>query len=164
MSYTGLTYVPQLRIFRWFNFTLKLPNIIPIGKLWLAIQDTSFWIFFSNLETMDLEIYLRLILVIFYICHFLTIWGHLNIFQKIGALKKSWFSWWRDDHYSLISLNLGDRFLGQTLRGYYGPSKVEYYFFDWWAIKSWLLRYQKSSWISVEMGILNFEAIIWGGV
>ena len=32
-------------IFRWFKFTLKPPNSIAIGKLRLAIWDTSFWTF-----------------------------------------------------------------------------------------------------------------------
>ena len=32
-------------IFRWFKFTLKPPYSIAIGKLRLAIWDTSFWTF-----------------------------------------------------------------------------------------------------------------------
>ena len=32
-------------LFRWFKFTLKPPYSIAIGKLRLAIWDTSFWTF-----------------------------------------------------------------------------------------------------------------------
>ena len=32
-------------VFRWFKFTLKPPYRIAIGKLQLAIWDTSFWTF-----------------------------------------------------------------------------------------------------------------------
>ena len=32
-------------VFRWFKFTLKPPYSITLGKLWLAIWDTSFWTF-----------------------------------------------------------------------------------------------------------------------
>ena len=32
-------------VFRWFKFTLKPPYSIAIGKLRLAIWDTSFWTF-----------------------------------------------------------------------------------------------------------------------
>ena len=34
-----------LLVFRWFKFTLKPPYSIAIGKLRLAIWDTSFWTF-----------------------------------------------------------------------------------------------------------------------
>ena len=36
---------PCFPVFRWFKFTLKPPYSIPIGKLRLAIWDTSFWTF-----------------------------------------------------------------------------------------------------------------------
>ena len=36
---------PPISVFRWFKFTLKPPYSIPIGKLRLAIWDTSFWTF-----------------------------------------------------------------------------------------------------------------------
>ena len=36
--------MPTLAIFRWFKFTFKPPYSIAIGKLHLAIWDTSFWI------------------------------------------------------------------------------------------------------------------------
>ena len=45
-------------VFRWFKFTLKPPYSIAIGKLRLAIWDTSFWTW-SNLDTRDLETYPR---------------------------------------------------------------------------------------------------------
>ena len=35
----------NMSLFRWFKFTLKPPYSIAIGKLWLAIWDTSFWTF-----------------------------------------------------------------------------------------------------------------------
>ena len=35
----------EVFIFRWFKFTLKPPYSIVIGKLRLAIWDTSFWTF-----------------------------------------------------------------------------------------------------------------------
>ena len=41
---------------------------------------------------MDLETILRPYLVIFDICHFLTISGPFEYFQKMGALRKSKFS------------------------------------------------------------------------
>ena len=42
----GTRYPPGLiQIFRWFKFTLKPPYSIAIGKLRLAIWDTSFWTF-----------------------------------------------------------------------------------------------------------------------
>ena len=37
-------------LFRWFKFTLKPPYSITHGKLRLAIWDTSFWTFCSNLD------------------------------------------------------------------------------------------------------------------
>ena len=46
-------------VFRWFKFTLKAPYSIMHGKLRLAIWDTSFWTFWSNLDTRDLETYPR---------------------------------------------------------------------------------------------------------
>ena len=36
---------------------LKPPNTITGGNLQLAIWDTSFWTFLSNLDTVDLETY-----------------------------------------------------------------------------------------------------------
>ena len=53
-----------------WKFTLKPPNSITHDKLQLAIWDISFWIFWSNLDTRDLNI-LGPILVIFETCHFL---------------------------------------------------------------------------------------------
>ena len=48
------------RVLRWFKFTLKSPYSVPIGKLQLAIWETSFWTFvLSNLDTRDLETYPR---------------------------------------------------------------------------------------------------------
>ena len=35
----------NIALFRWFKFTLKPPYSIAIGKLRLAIWDTSFWTF-----------------------------------------------------------------------------------------------------------------------
>ena len=46
-------------VFRWFKFTLKPPYSIRCGKLRLAIWYTSFWTFWSNLDTKDLETYPR---------------------------------------------------------------------------------------------------------
>ena len=46
-------------VFRWFKYTLKPPYSIMHGKLRLAIWDTSFWTFWSNLDTRDLETYPR---------------------------------------------------------------------------------------------------------
>ena len=46
-------------VFRWFKFTLKPPYSITHDKLRLAIWDTSFWTFWSNLDTRDLETYPR---------------------------------------------------------------------------------------------------------
>ena len=46
-------------VVRWFKFTLKPPNRITHDKLRLAIWDTSFWTFGSNLDTRDLETYPR---------------------------------------------------------------------------------------------------------
>ena len=37
--------IQQQQVIRWFKFTLKPPNSIAIGKLRLAIWDTSFWTF-----------------------------------------------------------------------------------------------------------------------
>ena len=56
-----------------------------------------FGIFGSNLDTMDLETYPRTYSGQFWHCHFLTIPGPFEYFQKMGALRKSKFSWWRSD-------------------------------------------------------------------
>ena len=48
--------IPQ--VVRWFKFTLKPPYSITHGKLRLAIWDT-FGLFWSNLDTRDLETYPR---------------------------------------------------------------------------------------------------------
>ena len=42
---TLLTLTWTCPVFRWFKFTLKPPYRIAIGKLQLAIWDTSFWTF-----------------------------------------------------------------------------------------------------------------------
>ena len=44
---------------RWFKFILKPPYSIMHGKLRLAIWDTSFRTFGSNLDVRDLETYPR---------------------------------------------------------------------------------------------------------
>ena len=47
------------QVVRWFKFTLKPPYSIACGKLRLAIWDTSFYTFCSNLDTRDLDTYPR---------------------------------------------------------------------------------------------------------
>ena len=49
----------RVPLFRWFKFTLKPPYSIAHDKLRLAIWDTSFGLFGSNLDTKDLETYPR---------------------------------------------------------------------------------------------------------
>ena len=49
----------SILLFRWFKFTLKPPYSITHGKLKLAIWNTSFCTFLSNLDTRDLETYPR---------------------------------------------------------------------------------------------------------
>ena len=67
-----------------------------------------FGLFGSNLDTRDLETYPRT-----YSGHFwnISIFDDSRaiwvLFQKMGGLRKSKFSWWRSDHYPLISLFLG---------------------------------------------------------
>ena len=41
-------------VFRWFNFTLKPPYTLAIRNFFLAIWDTSHWIFLSNLDSRQL--------------------------------------------------------------------------------------------------------------
>ena len=66
---------------RWFKFTLKPPYSIACGKLLLAIWDTSFWTFLSNLDARDLETYPRTYSGHFSnICHFLMIPGPFEYF------------------------------------------------------------------------------------
>ena len=77
-----------------------------------------FGLFWSNLDTRDLETYPRT-----YSGHFSNMsifWrfqGHLSTFQKMGGLRKSKFSRWRSDRYPLISLVLG----GEVPRLNHGP-------------------------------------------
>ena len=80
-------------VFRWFKCKLKPPNMIGYDKLWLAIWDTSFWNFLVKFGHNGpiLGHILGPILVISDICHFLTIPGPFEYFQKMGALRKSKF-------------------------------------------------------------------------
>ena len=69
-----------------------------------------FGLFGSNLEQWTLRHILGPILVIFDICHFLTISGPFEYFQKMGALRKSKFSRWRSSRlgglrFSLVGQN-----------------------------------------------------------
>ena len=71
-------------IFRWFKFTLKPPNRITCDKLRLAI-----WDFFGRIWTQwTLRHILGPILVIFDICHFLTIPGPFECFWENGWSQK----------------------------------------------------------------------------
>ena len=45
LGYFFFGYIRVRAVFRWFKFTLKPPNSIALGKLRLAIWDTSFWTF-----------------------------------------------------------------------------------------------------------------------
>ena len=96
-----------LKVFRWFKFTLKLPNSITLSKLRLAIWDTSFWNFFGHIWTQwTLRHILGPTLVIFDIWHFLKISGPFEYFQKMGALRKSHFTQKRRAHSWIFSLVL----------------------------------------------------------
>ena len=76
-------------LFRWFKFTLKPPNSIAIGKLRLAIWDTSFWTFLAQIWTQGtLRHILGPILVIFEIGQFLTIPGPFEYFSENGWSQK----------------------------------------------------------------------------
>ena len=126
--------------FRWFKFTLKPPNSITHGKLRLAIWDTSFWTFCSNLDTRDLETYPRT-----YSGHF---WNK-SIFDDSRAVWVLFRKWVVSENQSFlnegaivhpfIGLVLGGEVprlnhgpicfpISKHLRGCYGPSKVEYHF------------------------------------
>ena len=70
----------EFSIFRWFKYTLKPPNSIPIGKFRLTIWDTSFWNFLVKFG------HNGPILVIFDICHFLMIPGLFEYFSEDGCL------------------------------------------------------------------------------
>ena len=73
--------------------TLKPPNRIGRGKLQLTIWDTLLLEFLGQIWTQwALRHILGPILVIFDICHFLTIPGPFEYFQKMGGLRKSKFS------------------------------------------------------------------------
>ena len=67
----------KIKVFRLFKFTLKPPYSITNGKLQLAIWDTSFSTFWSNLDTRDLETYPRT-----YSGHF----GNMSIFDNSRAV------------------------------------------------------------------------------
>ena len=68
---------------------LKPPYSIAIGKLRLAIWDTSFLDFFGQIGTQGtLRHILRPILVIFEICQFLTIPGPFEYFSENGWFQK----------------------------------------------------------------------------
>ena len=56
----------NMSLFRWFKFTLKPPYSIAIGKLWLAIWDTSFWTFLVKFGHKEPWVSSE-------ICHFLVI-------------------------------------------------------------------------------------------
>ena len=88
-----------------------------IGKLWFYHLGHFFLDFLPNLDKRDLKTYPRPILVIFEICHFWQFQGHLITFQKMDALRRSKFFWWRGDYYPLVGLALG----GQVPRLHYGP-------------------------------------------
>ena len=49
----------RVPLFRWFKFTLKPPYSITHDNLRLAIWDYPFRLFGTNLDTRDLETYLR---------------------------------------------------------------------------------------------------------
>ena len=79
----------QIPLFRWFKFTLKPPYSIACGELRLAIRDTSFLDFLAQIWTQGtLRHILGPILVIFEICHFLTISGPFEYFSENGLSQK----------------------------------------------------------------------------
>ena len=110
LKYVNLKMMIPVLLFRWFKCTLKPPYSITCGKLWMAIWDTSFW---------TLRHILGPILVIFEICHFLTIPGPFEYFSKNGwshkikkFLMKEWslppyqFSFRRRGPYAKLWANL----------------------------------------------------------
>ena len=97
-----LSHFSNMPLFRWFKFTLKPAYSIVHDKLWLAIWYTSFWIFWSNLDTRDIETYPRAYSGHFEICHFLAIPGPFEYFSENGwshKIKVSSMKKWSLPHY-----------------------------------------------------------------
>ena len=85
-TYSG--HFSNMPLFRWFKFTLKPAYSIVHGKLGLAIWYTSFWTFWPNLDTRDIETYPRTYSGHFEICHFLAIPGPFEYFSENGWSHK----------------------------------------------------------------------------
>ena len=76
-------------VFRWFKFVLKPPYSVANENLFLAIWDTSHWIFFVKfgLKTawdISYDIFWQLLTYV----NFWKLQGHSSIFGKIGCLHK----------------------------------------------------------------------------